>query len=81
MDLEVAEVLDTGVVEVFDAVEYLRYKGSSVTEGMHGDVYIVGDTVAECGNCGRLWDDAVITSWTPAPSGRCPFEYEHGDDA
>lgn len=30
-----------------------------------------------CGNCGRGWDDSVATSWTPVPSGRCPFEYEH----
>ncbi len=30
-----------------------------------------------CGSCGRTWDDAVPTSWTPAPSGRCPFEYMH----
>jgi len=32
---------------------------------------------ATCGHCGRSWDDAVITSWTPAPSARCPFEYFH----
>lgn len=30
-----------------------------------------------CGNCGRAWDDSISTSMTPAPSGRCPFEYEH----
>lgn len=30
-----------------------------------------------CGNCKRSWDDAVPTSWTPAPSARCPFEYFH----
>ena len=28
-----------------------------------------------CGRCGRTWDDAAPTAWTPAPSGRCPFEY------
>jgi hypothetical protein len=27
--------------------------------------------------CGLSWDDAVGTTWTPAPSGRCPFEYFH----
>lgn len=32
---------------------------------------------ATCGTCGRSWDDAVITSYTPAPSARCPFEYFH----
>lgn len=29
--------------------------------------------------CGLSWDDAVGTTWTPAPSGRCPFEYFHKD--
>lgn len=32
---------------------------------------------ATCGVCGRTWDDSVSTQWTPAPSGRCPFEYAH----
>ncbi len=32
-----------------------------------------------CGTCGRSWDDAIITGWTPAPSARCPFEYYHAD--
>jgi hypothetical protein len=30
-----------------------------------------------CGTCGLSWDDAIATTWTPAPSGRCPFEYFH----
>lgn len=30
--------------------------------------------------CGLSWDDAVGTTWTPAPSGRCPFEYFHGEE-
>jgi hypothetical protein len=33
-----------------------------------------------CGTCGRTWDDAVPTGVTPAPSARCPFEYEHGEE-
>jgi hypothetical protein len=36
--------------------------------------------LATCGTCGRTWDDALVTSVTPAPSGRCPFEYEHGEE-
>lgn len=31
-----------------------------------------------CMTCGRSWDDAIATSMTPTPSGRCPFEYFHG---
>ena len=34
-----------------------------------------------CGSCGRSWDDSMSTGWTPAPSGRCPFEYYHGTRA
>lgn len=30
-----------------------------------------------CGECGRSWDDAQSTEWTPVPAGRCPFEYFH----
>lgn len=30
-----------------------------------------------CGYCGLSWDDSVVTSLTPAPSGRCPFEHFH----
>jgi hypothetical protein len=37
---------------------------------------IVVDTVT-CGTCGRSWNDAMVTSYTPAPSARCPFEYWH----
>ncbi len=32
---------------------------------------------ATCGYCGLRWDDGKITSMTPAPSARCPFEYYH----
>ena len=34
-------------------------------------------SIATCGECGRSWDDARISSLTPTPSGRCPFEYAH----
>ena len=32
---------------------------------------------ATCGYCGLSWDDGKVTSMTPTPSGRCPFEYFH----
>ncbi len=83
--MTVSEIHDNGVVEVFDVVQYLRDKGGadSVREGFAGDVYVVpfsADTVTECGTCGRMWDDAISTSVTPVPAGRCPFEYDHDDD-
>ena len=37
------------------------------------------ENISTCGTCGRRWNDAMITGWTPAPSGRCPFEYWHGE--
>lgn len=30
-----------------------------------------------CGHCHLSWDDAKATRYTPAPSGRCPFEAFH----
>lgn len=36
--------------------------------------------VAECGACHFRWDDSVITSLTPAPSARCPNEYNHEEE-
>lgn len=35
--------------------------------------------LAQCGTCGRYWDDGISTGITPVPSGRCPFEYFHGE--
>lgn len=33
-----------------------------------------------CGHCGLSWDDGKVTSYTPAPAARCPFEYWHEED-
>lgn len=33
--------------------------------------------IVKCGHCNRSWDDSIATSLTPAPSARCPFEYQH----
>lgn len=59
-------------------------------EALEGTVHVHANGVVEvdpadiratvCGACGRAWDDSVATAWTPAPAGRCPFEYEHDDD-
>jgi hypothetical protein len=35
------------------------------------------ESFARCGSCGRAWDDDKPTARTPAPAGRCPFEYWH----
>jgi len=36
--------------------------------------------ITSCGSCGLQWDDAIVTSMTPAPAARCPFEYFHEYD-
>lgn len=36
-------------------------------------------TIATCGTCGLSWDDGIVTSMTPAPSARCPFECFHAE--
>lgn len=33
--------------------------------------------IAECGHCHFRWDDTISTELTPAPSARCPNEYNH----
>ena len=47
-----------------------------VTPTHPGRVY----AVVTCGECGLSWDDTVSTQYTPAPSGRCPFEAFHEMD-
>ena len=42
-----------------------------------GEPYV---TVATCGTCGLSWNDAAVSSLTPTPAGRCPFEYEHEEE-
>lgn len=37
----------------------------------------VGRYLATCATCRRTWDDGVVTAYTPAPGGRCPFEDTH----
>jgi hypothetical protein len=64
-----------------------RYAGlapSSVVESIPGDFPVQplkpGESSirqATCGHCGLSWDDGKPTSYTPAPSARCPFEYFH----
>ena len=50
-----------------------RYPGRLQRDEM-GEPKVI---VATCGHCGFSWNDALITSVTPTPSGRCPNEYGH----
>lgn len=49
-------------------------EAGEVQEDEDGEIIV---RMVTCGTCGRRWNDALITSRTPAPAARCPFEYEH----
>lgn len=36
---------------------------------------------ATCGECGKSWNDALISGSTPAPGARCPYEHIHEEIA
>lgn len=55
-------------------VRALITRGGKNTNGPRGEHV---SEWATCGACKRKWDDARISSLTPAPSARCPFEYAH----
>ncbi len=39
------------------------------------------EDIATCGECGKSWNDALISDKTPVPSGRCPYEDLHDEIA
>lgn len=39
--------------------------------------YLLPAGWALCGTCDRAWNDAKVTSVTPTPAARCPFEAKH----
>lgn len=41
----------------------------------------VREDIATCGECGKSWNDALISERTPAPSARCPYESVHEEIA
>lgn len=54
-----------GARRLFDPARYASKTGRSMRD------------FATCGTCGRVWDDRHYSGVTPAPAGRCPFEYSH----
>jgi hypothetical protein len=50
-----------------------RYDG----RGQYDEMGDLKRDMATCGHCGFTWNDALITALTPAPSARCPNEYNH----
>jgi len=79
---EIGPLIDRIESELFDA-ERERHLGF---EDIPEDFEVRPLTAAEmhtakdpavCGTCGLSWDDGIVTSMTPAPSARCPFEAFH----
>lgn len=73
---------DRGGIEVHSITEpLLRLAGKpTIPKGFPVKPLRLGDSATDpmtCDTCYRSWDDAVSTSYTPVPAGRCPFEYYH----
>lgn len=69
------------VVESAVVPEEVRQPEVTLTHPITQDEYPAppGADIVTCWTCHRSWDDSLPTSLTPAPSARCPFEYEHED--
>lgn len=58
--------------------KFAKFSGWGESGILYDDAY--GNPKVEIvtdGTCGRSWNNALGTSLTPAPSARCPYEYEH----
>jgi len=55
-----------------------KVPGANATYDENGNEVV---DIVTCNTCGRSWNDAAVSSVTPAPSARCPFEYEHKEKA
>lgn len=64
------EAVEAALLTEPEGSDYLRITAAAV-EDMTRPMW--------CPTCRTNWDDAVSTSLTPTPAGRCPFEYQHAD--
>jgi hypothetical protein len=67
--------VEPGRSGVKNLVQFLQVPADFEVQPLGADENPPGKTT--CGNCGLSWDDDIPTTWTPVPSGRCPFEYYH----
>ncbi len=65
-------------LEAIIAAERARVIDGETRYDENGEPVVI---VATCGTCGESWNDAIMGTYTPAPSGRCPFEYVHAEIA
>lgn len=59
---------------IFSDAEISEENGATPQLDENGDIKVDEST---CGECGKSWNDALISGSTPAPSGRCPYEHIH----
>jgi hypothetical protein len=64
--------------DVIARIEYLEGELQSAQDDLK-EQQDETDEVSEamCGECKLTWNDAAVSSVTPTPGGRCPFEYHH----
>jgi hypothetical protein len=67
------------VDEIEDMFAFEEIDTSNGATEQHDDNGNVIEDLVTCGTCGRIWNDALISERTPAPSGRCPYESIHED--
>lgn len=63
---------------IIAAHEISEANGAEARRDENGKVIV---DMCTCGTCGLSWNDALISSYTPAPSARCPYEYIHEEIA
>ena len=51
-----------------------------INRGAVRQIAAAGRDLVTCGVCGRQWNDAIPTAYTPAPGARCPFEAFHSEE-
>ena len=81
-----ADVIDSR--DVIERIEALREEieadeisvENGAEEQFDDDGNVRVDTCT-CGECGKTWNDALISERTPAPSARCPYEALHEEIA
>lgn len=78
------DIIDSrDVIARIEELESL-FESEEITEGNGAEPQYDDDgklkvDTTTCDDCGKSWNDALISGSTPAPSARCPYEHIHGE--